>query len=202
MDSATTLSQVINRCIKCGIGCVAVADHGTTEGGRELQKIAPFQVIVAEEILANEGEVIGLFLSHDIAGGSPAIEIIARIREQGGLVYLPHPCDTMRGSIMRDDSMLPLLAEVDIVEVFNSRALPLDANRKASKLAERYGLLRGAGSDAHTAGEIGNAWIEMEDFADKDSFMKSLGNGRIVGKRASPMSRLPGLTGRISGLFR
>lgn len=201
MDCATTLEQVVSRCVKVGIDCVAIADHGTAVGGLELQKIAPFKVVVAEEILTNEGEVIGLFLSHDIAGGIPAVEAIARIKEQGGLVYLPHPCDRMRESIMRNGSMYELLSSVDAIEVFNSRALPLDANRRARKLAEQYGIPGGAGSDAHTPGEIGNAWVDMPDFTDKEGFLQSLAKAQVVGKRANPMSRLVSMRARLASIF-
>ena len=201
MDCATTLEQVVSRCIKVGIDCVAIADHGTAAGGLELQKIAPFKVIVAEEILTNEGEVIGLFLSRDIAGGIPAVEAIARIKEQGGLVYLPHPCDRMRESIMRNGSMYGLLSSVDALEVFNSRALSLDANRRARKLAEQYGIPGGAGSDAHTPGEIGNAWVDMSDFTDKEGFLQSLAKAQVVGKRANPMSRFVSVRARFARIF-
>ncbi|MEJ2048179.1 MAG: PHP domain-containing protein, partial [Dehalococcoidia bacterium] len=51
IDCNTPLERVIERCQEAGIGCVAIADHGTTEGALKMQEIAPFKVIVAEEIL-------------------------------------------------------------------------------------------------------------------------------------------------------
>ena len=51
MDCSMPLEQVISRCLEVGINCVAIADHGTAEGALKMQDIAPFTVIVAEEIL-------------------------------------------------------------------------------------------------------------------------------------------------------
>ena len=62
MDCQTPLEKIIERCQELGINCIAIADHGTAEGGLELQKIAPFKVIVAEEILTTHGEIMGMFL--------------------------------------------------------------------------------------------------------------------------------------------
>ena len=50
MDCQMELDKIIKRCVKLGLTCIAIADHGTAEGALELQKIAPFKVIVAEEI--------------------------------------------------------------------------------------------------------------------------------------------------------
>ncbi|MDO8472516.1 MAG: PHP domain-containing protein [Dehalococcoidia bacterium] len=200
MDSTTTPEQVVSRCQKVGINCVAIADHGTTAGGVALKKIAPFKVIVAEEILANEGEIIGLFLDHDIPGRIPAVEVIARIKDQGGLVYLPHPCDRMRESILRNGHMSDILQSVDAIEVFNARALPPDANRRARKIASEHGIAAGAGSDAHSAIEIGNVRVEMPDFDDSLGFLRSLRQARIVGKRSNPLNRFYNVWARLTNI--
>ncbi|MBI2854932.1 MAG: PHP domain-containing protein [Chloroflexi bacterium] len=202
MDSATTLEQIVKRCLKSGVNCIAVADHGTAAGGIELQKIAPFKVIVAEEILTHEGEIIGLFLKQTIPSKIPAVEAISRIRDQGGLICLPHPCDRLRESVLCNGrGISDILPHADIVEVFNSRTLPPDANEKARKLAAEYGKPGSAGSDAHTASEIGNAWIEMPDFDGPEGFLSALAQGSIFGRRSSPAQRAAGLWSRIIGML-
>ncbi|MEW6033246.1 MAG: PHP domain-containing protein [Chloroflexota bacterium] len=202
MDSATTLEQVVDRCLKVGINCVAVADHGTVAGAIELRKIAPFKVVVAEEVLTDQGEVIGLFLERDVPSGVPAADAIAMIREQGGLVCLPHPCDRLRSSMLRDGrGILNLLPSVDIIEVFNSRTLVPDANARAHKLAKQHHLLCSAGSDAHTAAEIGNAWVEMPEFENQQGFLRALAQGRIYGRRSNPVHRFASVWARLTSLF-
>jgi hypothetical protein len=52
--------------------------------------------------------------------------------------------------------------------------------------------LQGAGSDAHTAAELGSGFVEMPDFApDRDSFLTALAGGVVAGQiRSSPVYRL------------
>lgn len=203
MDSSTRIDSIVRRCIKANIGCVAIADHGTADGGLALQKVSPpFKVIVAEEILADEGEIIGLFLKRTIPSGIPAAAAIARIREQGGLVLLPHPCDMLRESSLRTEQAISeILPHADIVEVYNSRAIPPDANPKALRLATEHGKLKSAGSDAHIAEEIGNAYVEMLDFDGPQEFMKALAEARVFGRHSTPLQRAAGLWQRTFGRF-
>ena len=51
MDCETSPEELISRCLETGINCVAIADHDAVEGGKRLKKMAPFTVIIAEEIL-------------------------------------------------------------------------------------------------------------------------------------------------------
>ena len=88
MDTTMSVERVIKRCLEVGINCVNIADHDAVEGGLKMQKLAPFPVIVSEEILTNTGEVMGMFLTERIPSGCTAEEAIRQIREQGGLVLV------------------------------------------------------------------------------------------------------------------
>lgn len=202
MDSSTTLEQVIKRCLRVGINCVAIADHGTAEGGLELKKIAPFKVIVAEEILTDDGEIIGLFLKETIPSKITAAQAIASIKEQGGLVCLPHPCDRLRESILRNGhGMAEVLPFVDVIEGFNARALPPDANPRASSIAREHHIPCSAGSDAHSAIEIGTTWVEMPDFEGPQGFLRALAQGKITGKRSNPFHRFGSVWAKLTSVF-
>jgi len=184
MDCQTPLEKIIKRCQELGINCIAVADHGTAEGALEMQKIAPFKVIVAEEILTTQGEIMGMFLKETIPSGITPQEAVRRIRAQGGLVNIPHPFETIRGSALKDRYIDEIAADIDLMEVLNSRS-PFPANsNKARTFAEKHGIPGGAGSDAHTVNEIGNAYIEMPDFNTKDEFLRAVAQGEIQGKRS------------------
>jgi predicted metal-dependent phosphoesterase TrpH len=184
MDCDTPLDGIIRRCQALKIDCIAIADHGTAEGGLELQKIAPFKVIVAEEILSTQGEIMGMFLKETIPSGFTPAETVRRIREQGGLVNIPHPFETMRGSALKDPSIEEIAADIDLVEVFNARS-PFSANSdKARDFAAKNGIPGGAGSDAHSVHEIGNAYIEMPDFDTPEEFLGAVARGQIYGKRS------------------
>jgi len=189
-DCNMSLESITNRCIKVGINCIAVADHGAITGALKLNEIAPFTVIVAEEILTPLGEIMGLFLSHEIPSGISAEEAIARIKAQGGLVCLPHPFDRLRGVKLREAERL--LPDIDIIEVFNSRALALgNSDKEAKLLAQKYGLLCSAGSDAHIPWEIGHAYVEMPEFNGTGEFRVALSEGKIFGRRSCPLVHIP-----------
>jgi hypothetical protein len=188
-DCTTTPEAIVKRCPKLGINCVVVADHGTIEGALRLKEIAPFRVIVAEEILTPLGEVMGMFLTEQIPSNISVDEAIKRIKAQKGLVCLPHPFDHMRGINDRGfKQIMALLPEIDVIEVFNSRAMRLGrSNARALAFANEHRMLQSAGSDAHTPGEIGHAYVEMPEFDDIDSFRRSLAEGRIHGRHTCPM---------------
>ncbi|MFC1970383.1 PHP-associated domain-containing protein [Chloroflexota bacterium] len=185
MDCNTPLEKIISRCLELGINCIAIADHGTTEGALKIQAIAPFPVIVAEEILTPHGEIMGMFLKETIPSGLSVEETLSRIKGQGGLVNIPHPFETIRGSALNSKVIEEMADQIDLMEVLNSRS-PFPANsNKARAFALEHSITRSAGSDAHTIFEIGNAYVEMPDFNGKDEFLQSLEQGNIHGKRTS-----------------
>lgn len=198
IDSYMDYPQLIKACQKKEINCVAIADHGTTRGARELVKIAPFKIIVCEEILTPYGEVMGLFLQDDIPNKISLDEAIKQIREQGGLICIPHPYDRVRPSAFRNNAMLESIADqVDIIEVFNSRSMFPGIEKKARDLALRHKKVISAGTDAHSAAEIGYAYVEMNNFGSKEEYLTSLAGGKIYGKKSSPLIHILSTTARF-----
>jgi predicted metal-dependent phosphoesterase TrpH len=160
-----------------------VSDHNNIDGALAVRGVAPFQVIVSEEIKSTEGEIIGLFLQETIRKGLTPEDTVRAIREQGGLVLVPHPYDRIRRSPLREEALLRIMAQVDIIEVFNSRTVFQDDNERSRRLAEEHGKLMSAATDAHTPWEIGLAYTEMPPFEGPGDFLIALGKGKIVGRR-------------------
>jgi predicted metal-dependent phosphoesterase TrpH len=185
-DSLASLEAVIEACQKRGLGAIAVTDHGTIAGALALRAVAPFPVIVGEEIKTSRGELLAYFLEEGIPQGLPPQEVITRIRAQGGVVGVPHPLDRVRREAMGLSALLEIIDQVDALEVFNARTVFAADNRRAEDLAQERGLLRLAGSDAHTAYEIGRAYVEMPPFEDRAGFLRSLAQGRVVGHLTPP----------------
>ncbi len=178
MDCSTSLEEIILRCQKMGINCIAITDHDAIEGALKMQEIAPFPVIPGEEILTPNGEVIGYFLKERIPSGQPIETVFSAIRTQGGLIGLPHPFDTFRGLHNLENHRLEKLAsQVDVVEVFNARSPIRGDSGKARDFALKYNIPGTAGSDAHSLREIGKTYVEMAPFNDKESFLQSLRAG-------------------------
>jgi len=182
-DATLSLGTIMETCRRRGLDGVAITDHNTIAGALALKGMASFLVIVGEEIDTTKGEILGFFLKEEIPRGLTPEEAMARIREQGGLVGVSHPLDRLRRSAMRQVALLDILDELDFLEGFNSRVTFPSDNRKAQALAQAHGLPITAGSDAHTAYEIGRAYVEMPPFNGPEDFLESLAQGRIVGHR-------------------
>ena len=106
-----------------GLGGIAVTDHNVFGGALEAVELArgrDLVVIPGEEVKTDgQGEVIGLFLEEEIPRGMSFADTIAAIRDQGGLVYLPHPFDRLH-AIPDPATLHRHLAEIDVFEVFNA----------------------------------------------------------------------------------
>ena len=178
----------MRRCVEVGLDCIAVTDHNTIEGAKEVSRIAPFTVIIGEEVASSDGEITGLFLEEAVPRGLSPLETVKLIKEQGGLVSIPHPYDRFRGSVITPRGIEEVLPYADIVEIFNSRN-SLDAdNRKAVELAGAHGLLTSGVSDAHTPMELGRTYVEMPDFdGTPEDFTRALAQGTIVARKTSPL---------------
>jgi len=189
-DSFTSLEAVVEACRKRGLGKVAITDHNTIAGALALSEMAPGLVIVGEEIKTDVGEIIAYFVKEEVPKGLPVREAIARVREQGGLVGVPHPLDRLRREAMGLTHLLTIIEQVDMLEAFNARTtFPVD-NHRVLDLAREWGLLATAGSDAHVPWEIGHAYVEMPAFEGKDEFLRSLAQGQIVGRLTTPLIHL------------
>ena len=201
MDCDTPLEKIVARCNKLGINCIAIADHGTIEGALRMQEIAPFPVIVAEEVLTPDGEIMGVFLKQGIPSGSSVRETIARIKEQDALVCLPHPFDTLRRLRLSEPELDELAADIDIIEAFNARSPFAWPTLKAQAFADKHGLAKSAGSDAHSPFEIGRAYVEMPEFKGKDGYLQALKAGTITVKKSSPLVHFLSFWARIKKVF-
>jgi len=187
MDCNTPLEKIASRCLEIGINCVAISDHGTAEGALRFREMAPFIVIVAEEILTPYGEIIGMFLEKTIPSGLSVAETLSRIRAQNGLVCIPHPFDVLRKSALRDHVIEEIADQIDMIETLNARVVFPHNSAKARAFAAKHGIIQSAGSDAHTVREIGNAYVEMPEFGGRDDFLQALEKGKICGHMTNPL---------------
>ena len=196
------LHTVIERCQRMGINCIAVADHGTVEGALEMQRIAPFTIIIAEEILTPHGEIMGMFLKETVPSGLSVEQTIAQIKAQGGIVCIPHAFDVFRPSALSDKIVKEIAQEIDVIEVFNARSLLHRSSEKALAFAVKYGIAQSAGSDAHTPGEIGNACVDMPEFEGRNDFLQALAKGKVRGHRTNPLTHFASAWNRLKNRTR
>lgn len=197
-DSETDPDKLVKRCLKVGLELIAVTDHNTIEGALKVKDSAPFPVIIGEEIKTSAGEITGLFLKETIPPGLSPIDTAHRIKDQGGLVSLPHPFDRFRSEVIDGKAIDELIPLLDIVEIFNSRNNLSADDRKAEKFAKEHNLLTSGVSDAHTLMELGRTYVQMPEFDGTPSDFKiALSKGTIVGKRMSPLIHITTTLTRI-----
>jgi predicted metal-dependent phosphoesterase TrpH len=184
IDSLLKLESIINICRKKGINAVAVTDHGTIEGAERLKaKVketnAGLKVITGEEIFTTKGEIIGLFLKESIPSLLSPTETIRRIREQGGLVYIPHPFIPVMSNCLGKE-LHQFADEIDIIEVFNTRSMFGVGSKKARRFASQHNIAPVVASDVHVGFELGNAHMELEDFNGPEEFLANLRKAKRV----------------------
>jgi glycosyltransferase involved in cell wall biosynthesis len=180
-DCATPVEVLLAEAKERGLGAIAVTDHNEISGALEAHaKAQGIKVIVAEEIkTGDQGEVIGLFIKERIPRGLTLEETIAEIKRQGGLVYVPHPFDRLH-SVPDYEHLLPVLDQVDAIEVFNPRVAIGEFNEEAARFAAKYRIPAGAGSDAHVPQGLGSVRIRMRDFDGPEEFLESLRDADII----------------------
>jgi predicted metal-dependent phosphoesterase TrpH len=183
-DCATPVDDLLDEALERGLGAIAITDHNTIAGGLEAverarERSLDLQVIVGSEIMTDgQGEVIGLFLTEDVPARLSFAETVARIRAQGGLVYIPHPFDRMH-AIATPETLRRHVDEIDILETANGRLYFETDNAESERFAERWNLLRGAGSDAHVAEGLATATLRLPPFEGPDGLLASLRTAEI-----------------------
>ncbi len=100
-------------------------------------------------------------------------DTVAAIREQDGLVYVPHPFDRLH-AIPDPRTLHRHVADIDVLEVYNARLLFEGYNDEALRFARKYNLTMGAGSDAHVLQGVGTGALRMRAFRDPEEFLISL----------------------------
>jgi predicted metal-dependent phosphoesterase TrpH/glycosyltransferase involved in cell wall biosynthesis len=189
-DCAVDPADLIMYAEGSGLGAIAVTDHNVFGGALETAELArehDLIVIQGEEVKTDgQGEVIGLFLKEEIPRGMSFAETVAAIKEQGGLVYLPHPFDRMH-SIADPATLQRHLADIDVFEVYNARLLFEAYNEEAQRFARKYNLTMGAGSDAHVLQGVGTGALRMRAFEGPDEFFLSLRSAQVLRRPRSLM---------------
>jgi predicted metal-dependent phosphoesterase TrpH len=194
-DCGIEVADLLDHAEAEGLGAIAVTDHNAFGGALEALELArgrDLLVIPGEEVKTDgQGEVIGLFLSREVPAGLSFADTITAIKEQGGLVYLPHPFDRLH-TIADSATLHRHLADVDAFEVYNARLLFENYNDEALRFAAKYNLRMGAGSDAHVLQGVGTGAMRMRAFEGPEEFLLSLRTAQVL-RRPKSLVYLQGL---------
>ena len=157
-DSLATVAAVVRAAAERGLTHLAVTDHDRIDAAIRARDIAPpeLTIIIGEEVKTVDGDLIAVFLDRVVPPGMSAVETIAAVREQGGLVGVPHPFDHFRGFGHKSGLRLEEIADkVDWIEAYNARVIGGSANERAAVFAREHNLPGVCASDSHTVIEVG-----------------------------------------------
>ena len=180
-DSLIKPEDAVKIAIKKGLNGLAICDHGTLKSFRMLKRkrYKNFIIVPGVEIETHIGEVMGLFIEEEIKiKDNDFFTIVNEIKENNGLVVIPHPFDFLRSNHLKMNLLNDKIINkyIDGIEVMNSRIIVKSCVKKAKKFNEKYHLFETGGSDAHTPNEIGNGFTLIRGINDLslESIRKSL----------------------------
>ncbi len=174
---------------------VAITDHNEISFALRMREKIGSAIIVGEEIMTKDGEIIGLFLREKIEPGLSAVDTVEKIKQQKGLVYIPHPFETVRSGISQT-TLSSILENIDIIETFNGRGMFRNKNNEVGEFISTNGGTGGhsfasaASSDAHCVGGIGTSYSVVEGDVTRENIVAQLGKGQLQTKYAPMYSLL------------
>lgn len=158
---------------------IAITDHNSIEFAQQLQNELGEAIIVGEEINTAEGEIIGLFLTERIPRDLSALKTAQIIKAQNGLVYIPHPFETVRKG-MTKPALEQIINYVDIIEVFNGRAVFQNKGPMATDIAQANNIPGAASSDAHGVKALGSSYTLIAKKPTAKNLVSQLADAKLV----------------------
>jgi len=180
-DSYIKLKDIIKYIKKKGLDGFAICDHHNLKAYKQLKNEAKFNdliVIPGMEIETDIGEVIGLFIDHEFSiKHNNFFNVVDKIKENNGLVIIPHPFDFLRRNHLKINLLNDKIIKKKIDGIIFKTCI-----KKAKNFNKKHSLFETGGSDAHTRGEIGNAYTLIND---TDLSLDSIRNSLLLKKSIS-----------------
>jgi predicted metal-dependent phosphoesterase TrpH len=186
-DSRLAPKDLIVACVNKGIDRVVITDHNSTGGAIIAQKADPKRVIIGEEIMTTKGELLAFFVQEEIPAGESPAKVISLLRQQDAFISVSHPFDLWRGGHWDELDLLEIIPLVDAIETFNARCMQRRFNEQALSFARLHKLQGTAGSDSHTAYELGKATMLLPEFNDAAGLKRVISEGSQDASLSSPL---------------
>lgn len=200
-DGWISPARVVKTAVERRLAVIAVTDHDHVEGARRVEEIlaaqgSPIKMITGVEVSTRHGHLLGLFVKKAPKPMRTAQESIDAIKEQGGLVIVPHPFGRLVPSFSRRriESLLSAGYEIDGIETYNPS--PANASQRAAVLAanREWGLAEIGASDAHFWQHIAAAYTRFPGSTPYDLRRAILARAVVAGGQERRPQRLnPGV---------
>jgi hypothetical protein len=181
-DSLTTTEIFLNSLRRKNLDRVVITDHNTIDGATRIQKHDPVHIIIGEEIMTSRGEILAAYVKECVPAGLSPVQTIEILRDQGAFISISHPFDAWRNGGWDIGDLEKIVSMVDAIEVFNARCIRKKFNQQAAEYAERNNVAGTAGSDAHTAMELGACTVLLPEFGTAEELRNVISAGTIHGK--------------------
>lgn len=188
-DGGITAEQYAHALSTNLLDVIAVTDHNELDFALGLQKQLGDRIIVGEEVMTTGGEIVGLYLRERIKPGLSPLETVKRIKEQRGLVYIPHPFESVRKGL-HPAALEELVDYVDMVEVCNGRAFLQNRSAQTVIWAKLNHVIGAASSDAHGVRGLGKTYTRVKKLPAADDLVEVIAGGTPVTERPGVRSLL------------
>lgn len=188
-DGGITAEQYAKALSTSVLDVIAVTDHNQIDFAVGLQSQLGDRIIVGEEIMTTGGELVGLYLTERIRPGLSPLETIKQIKEQGGLVYVPHPFESIRKGL-HPGTLEELVDYLDIIEVCNGRAFLQNRHAQTVIWAKLNRIIGAASSDAHGPRGLGKTYTRVKKLPAADDLVETIAAGTPVTERPGMRSLL------------
>lgn len=159
-DSYVTFDDAVKRCREDGLDGFAVTDHDKLTRLPDRLEASDLVILEGEEVTARGAHILAFDIEEEIPPGLSIQETVERIHEQGGFAVIAHPYSIFRTWVNFREIRG---AGFDAVEVANANQFPYGMMlEKNEDLAERLGLPKTGGSDAHIPRTVGRAYTILE----------------------------------------
>ena len=200
-DGWASPSRIISEAMRRGLRVIAVTDHDHVEGAKRVaellaQQQSSLQLITGVEVSTRQGHLLGLFVSKAPKALRSVEASIESIKDQGGLVIIPHPLGRLVPSLSRAkiDELLNKGFPIDGIEIYNPS--PANASMRSTvRLANaQWQLAEVGGSDAHFWQHIGAAYTLFPGSSSDDLRRAILERSvRAGGQEIPPVRLSPGV---------
>ena len=191
-DSDLTPDALIEAAKKAGLDGVCLTEHDffwEREKVEELGKRHDFLVIPGIEVNTESGHVVVFGLEEFVYGMHRLGELVELVEASGGAMIAAHPYRrqlpfelTQEGDwseALERASENEAYRHVQAIETLNGRGTERQ-NAFSAALCERHGLAQVAGSDAHSAVDVGTCATEFEaQIGDLTDLIAALKSGRF-----------------------
>jgi predicted metal-dependent phosphoesterase TrpH len=165
-DGWASPARIIAEATRRRLTLIAVTDHDHLEGAKRVEELllqqgnSSLQMITGVEVSTRQGHLLGLFVKKAPRAMRSVEESIEAIKEQGGLVIVPHPLGRLVPSLSRAkiNALLEKGYAIDGIETYNPT--PANASMRATVRTanQEWKLAETGGSDAHFWQHIGAAY--------------------------------------------